>query len=63
MFGDILSLLILLNGEFYRVAYFEIIEVSFDILAVEKEVVVGILDESKTIFQTQNFTDLCGTRV
>ena len=42
MFGDILSLLILLNGEFYRVAYFEIIEVSFDILAVEKEVVVGV---------------------
>ena len=59
MFGNVLPLLILFDRKLNGVTHFEIIEIPFDILTVKEQVVIGIFDESESIFQTQNLADLC----
>mgnify|MGYP006880018376 CR=1 FL=1 len=41
MFGHILLLLVLFDNEFHRIAYGQVGEIALDVLAMEKEVVVG----------------------
>ena len=55
MFGHILLLLVLFDNEFHRIAYGQVGEIALDVLAMEKEVVVGVFDETETAFKAEDF--------